>query len=54
MIAGVCGGLAKYFNVDSTILRLVWVLVVIFSGIFPGLIVYILATIIMPQEPQIS
>lgn len=50
MIAGVCGGLAEYLEVDSTVLRLLWTLVVVFSGFFPGVVVYIVAAIIMPQN----
>jgi len=34
-----------------TLVRLIWVLVVIFSGIFPGILVYVLAWIIIPEEP---
>lgn len=50
-ISGVCGGLAEYLDVDSTVVRLVWVLVVVFTGIFPGVIAYLLAWIIMPEAP---
>lgn len=52
-VAGICGGLAKYLNMDATVLRLVWVLVVIFSGIFPGILVYILAIFIVPEDTHI-
>ncbi|MFA5075487.1 MAG: PspC domain-containing protein [Candidatus Babeliales bacterium] len=48
-IAGVCGGLAKYFDVDPVIIRLVWLLFVLFGG--SGLIIYIIAWIIIPLEP---
>lgn len=51
VLAGVCGGLAEYFNIDVTVLRLLWMLVVIFTGIFPGVIAYILAIFIMPLPP---
>jgi len=50
IFSGVVGGLGEYFDVDSTVLRLAWTLIVVFSGIFPGLIVYILAAVIMPKE----
>lgn len=50
MFAGVCGGLAKYFGMDSTLLRLIWVVVVIFSGFFPGALAYIIAIFIVPEE----
>lgn len=48
-IAGVCGGIAEYFDIDSTLIRLVWVLISIFSGGIGGLIAYIIAAIIMPE-----
>jgi phage shock protein C len=51
MIAGVLGGLGDYFGVDSTILRLVWVLLTVFTGFFPGIIIYIVASVIVPPKP---
>jgi phage shock protein C len=51
LLAGVCGGIAEYFNIDATLLRLFWMLIVIFTGIFPGVIAYILAIVIMPLPP---
>lgn len=51
-IAGVCAGMGPYLNIDVTLVRLIWVLVVIFSGIFPGVLVYALAWIIIPEEPE--
>lgn len=48
-ISGVCGGLAKYTNTDSTIIPLLWIFTKIFYGF--GLIVYIAATLIVPAEP---
>ncbi|MCL5958406.1 MAG: PspC domain-containing protein [Chloroflexi bacterium] len=51
MVAGVIGGLGEYFDVDPTILRLAWVLIDVMTGFLPGLIVYVLAAIIMPQAP---
>ncbi|MCS6886640.1 PspC domain-containing protein [Chloroflexus sp.] len=47
MIGGVCGGLARYFGIDSTIVRLVFVLAVL-SGLSP--LIYIVLWIIMPKE----
>ncbi len=52
-LCGVCGGIAKYFNIDPTIVRLgAAVLTVISVG--TGLIAYIVAAIVMPDEPGIS
>ncbi len=50
MIAGVCGGLAKWLGWDSTALRIIYVLVSIFSAAFPGTIVYIILALVMPLE----
>jgi phage shock protein C len=48
MIDGVCGGIAEYFNVDPTLVRLTWVLLTLFGG--SGVILYIVAMIIIPKE----
>ncbi|HYF82673.1 MAG TPA: PspC domain-containing protein [Clostridia bacterium] len=50
-IAGVCGGLEEYFNIDVTIIRLVWVALTIATGIFPGVFAYVAAALIIPDEP---
>lgn len=50
MIAGVVGGLADYLGLDPGLARIVYVLVSIFSAAFPGIIVYILLWILIPQE----
>ena len=49
MICGVCGGIAEYFNVDPTIIRLV-LAILVFS--WRGLLIYFLAAIIIPMEPN--
>ncbi|NLK73530.1 MAG: PspC domain-containing protein [Clostridiales bacterium] len=48
-ISGVCGGIAEYFNIDSTIIRLVVVFLTL--AWFTGLIIYIVAALIIPEEP---
>jgi phage shock protein C len=50
MIDGVCGGIAEYFEVDATIVRILWVLVTLLGG--SGFILYIIAMIIMPVNPE--
>ena len=53
-IAGVCGGIAEYFDVDSTAIRLLWVLLSIFGGaVIGGVIAYALAWLIMPGQPEV-
>ena len=51
-IFGVCGGLTYYFDVDSTLVRLLAVLCVLLAG--TGLLAYIIAAIIMPSESQVE
>ena len=54
-IAGVCGGMAEYFDVDSTAVRLVWVIASIFCGvIIGGVIAYLLAWLIIPRATTAS
>lgn len=48
-VAGVCGGIAEYFGWDPAIVRLAYVLLSVFSAAFPGLLVYIILWLIMPQ-----
>ncbi|OGG72795.1 hypothetical protein A3A38_00575 [Candidatus Kaiserbacteria bacterium RIFCSPLOWO2_01_FULL_53_17] len=50
VFAGICGGLGEYWNIDPVIIRLMWLLVVIFTGIFPGVVAYILAIFIVPAR----
>lgn len=51
-LCGVCGGIAEYFNIDSTIVRLLFVLFALFVG--SGLLVYIIAALVIPEEPDNS
>jgi phage shock protein C len=48
-IAGICAGFAEYLELDPTLVRIVWVMLVIFGGC--GVLGYIIAWIIMPEEP---
>ena len=51
MISGVCGGMADYFSVDSTVVRLIFALAILlsFGG---GLLAYIICLVLMPLEPE--
>ena len=51
-IAGVCAGLAEYFDLDVTLVRVLWLVITIFSAIIFGIVGYIVAWIVMPEEPQ--
>ena len=50
-LAGVCGGVAEYFNIDPTVVRLGWALISAFAG--AGIVAYIAAAIIMPVKSDI-
>jgi phage shock protein C len=51
-IAGVCGGIAEYLEIDSTVVRLVWVILVFLPvPIFPAIVGYFVGWLIMPQAP---
>lgn len=52
IIAGVLGGLGEYFDTDPTLLRLGFLVVTIFTGFVPGIILYLLATLIIPRKPR--
>jgi len=49
-VAGVCGGFARYLDLDPTLVRVVWILLTIFPPV-PGIIAYIVCWIVMPQDP---
>lgn len=48
---GVCGGIAEYLNIDSTIVRLVWILLIFGWG--SGILAYIIAALVMPDYPSV-
>ena len=51
MIDGVCGGIAEYFGIDPTIIRLAWAIFCLMGG--SGILAYILAAVIIPSNPEI-
>ncbi|MBI5134229.1 MAG: PspC domain-containing protein [Candidatus Taylorbacteria bacterium] len=50
MISGICGGVGEYLDMDPTVLRVVWVAVVIVTGLLPGALIYLIATFVIPEE----
>lgn len=52
MIAGVCGGLAEYFVLDATLVRVAYVFLSIISAAFPGILAYIILMVVMPPPDQ--
>ena len=51
MIAGVCGGVAEYFGIDPSIVRLIWAALILMGGV--GLPLYIVAAIILPRKSDV-
>lgn len=51
MLCGVLGGLAEYLGVDSTIVRIIFAILSLCSAGFPGLVLYIICALIIPEKP---
>lgn len=49
ILAGVIGGMGEYFNVDPVVLRVLYVLLTVFTGVVPGIVAYILAVLVVPK-----
>jgi phage shock protein C len=54
IVAGVCGGIAEYFDVDPTVIRVVYLILSLFSAGFPGLLLYIILMVLIPNYNQID
>lgn len=52
VVAGIIGGLGEYLNVDPVLMRLAWLLVLLGTGVVPGLIVYFVAILVVPKHPD--
>lgn len=52
VLTGIIGGIGEYFAVDPTVLRIAFVVLVLITGIFPGVIAYIIAYFIIPERPH--
>jgi phage shock protein C len=52
MLAGVCGGLADWLGWDTTLVRVLYVVVSVFSAAFPGILVYVVLWIVMPSAER--
>ena len=51
-IAGVCGGIAEYFDIDPTLVRIAWIILAFCAG--GGVLAYIIAALIMPSKSQVN
>ena len=54
VLAGVCGGIAEYFEIDPTLVRVAYAALTVFSAGFPGVLLYIIMLLLMPQAPTIE
>jgi len=52
IVAGIIGGLGEYFDIDPVVLRLFWLVIVVFTGIIPGILVYVVAMFIVPKKDE--
>lgn len=50
IIAGVCGGLAEYFNIDSNLMRVIYILLFVVTGVLPLIIIYLVIWAIVPAR----
>lgn len=50
-VGGVCAGLAQYLDLDTSLVRILWFFITLACGIVPGLVAYVLAWVIIPEEP---
>jgi phage shock protein C len=53
-IAGVCAGLAQYFDLDVSLVRILCLFITLATGVCPGIVTYLLAWIIIPSEPELK
>lgn len=53
-IAGVCSGLADYFDADPTIIRIIWAFATLATGVVPGILAYFAAWILMPEALYVT
>lgn len=52
IFAGVIGGIGEYLNIDPAILRITWLLIVVFTGFAPGILAYIISVFVVPEKPN--
>jgi len=51
IVGGVCAGIAEYFNIDPTLVRVLYLIISLFSAAFPGLIIYLIMLLVIPNKP---
>ena len=51
-VAGICGGIGEYLEIDPNVIRVLWVIITVLTGFIAGIIIYILLWIILPEQGQ--
>lgn len=54
ILAGILGGVGEYFDTDPVLVRLIYLIVLIATGVVPGILVYILAIFVVPERPIVT
>lgn len=54
VLSGVIGGIAEYYGTDPALPRLAFVLFLLLTGVFPGVIIYLIAVFMIPEAPRIT
>jgi len=49
-LSGICGGIAEYLNIDSSVIRLLWIIFTLATGLIGGIVAYLLALMIIPRK----
>ncbi len=52
VLTGVIGGLGEYYQIDPTILRVIFIILVLVTGVILGILAYIIASLIIPEKPE--
>jgi len=51
-VAGICGGIGEYFEIDPNVIRVIWVVITVLTGFVAGIVIYILLWIILPESGE--
>jgi len=54
VLAGVCGGIGEYLDVDPVLIRLLYLMATVFTGLAPGILCYVIAIAVVPEAPHIT
>ena len=52
-LSGLCGGIAEYLNIDSTVIRVIYIILTFMTGFIPAIIAYLVCMFIIPRSPEV-